>query len=87
VTTDSGADREYRVYPSTSPRMARWNMIRGDTEMSNAVFVPFIDDMLDDRLALQDLHLVPYRPELPCYHWLAVEIIPPEEDERADEVG
>jgi hypothetical protein len=62
-------------------------MTAGDADMSSAVFVPFIDDMLDDRLALRELDLVPYRPELPCYHWLAVEIIKPEDGDGGGESG
>lgn len=48
--------------------------------MSQAVFVPLTDELLDHNPELLNAHLVPYRVDRPCLHWLAVELNPDEDD-------
>ena len=48
--------------------------------MSQAVFVPLTDELLDRDPELLNARLVPYSVNRPCYRWLAVEINPADED-------
>ena len=44
--------------------------------MSQSIFVPLIDELLDRDPELLNTRLVPYSVNRPCYHWLAVELNP-----------
>ena len=48
--------------------------------MGKQIFIPLTDDILYDHPELIRGPVLPYTTEKPCYHWLSVEINPPEID-------